>query len=426
MKIISPKAKSILIVTLIFGVATMMVIQKNRSQPRFEGQTMDWWLDQFATDRVLYVNNSPALSHHQLKSVHAFKKFDKQGFDFLAKVAGLDTRSFSISEKTIQLLNQISWVKKQRFFISSKKRSLAALHLIQNLNFPLEWLEAYLPLPLSSQSPLELNLSLSLVRHANNRKIELIRKLFPFLGGRYEFVTLISLDALYVNQPAIPEMEEHLQKVSPRFQTYPHYCRLLSRHANHPGFARSKLMELADNSNPAIAARALLALGSTPTTQEEAHERLSHLLHNTHIKQWREKTNDIILSDIFDEEKLWLQASSEIQQLGVNYLMDRIRDSISFDLENEPEMFWILSMAPDHPELWGLYDRIQDTSAPVEIAHNLRMLGSLTTTSHSAINRLRDFAASNHTPYAAAATEALDMLRLKGLIPNNSTVKPHP
>ena len=405
------------IVALIFGVAAMMVIQKNRSQPRFEGQTMDWWLDQFATDRVLYVNNSPALSHHQLKSVHAFKKFDKQGFDFLATVAGLDTRSFSISEKTIQLLNQISWVKKQGFFISSKKRSLAALHLIQNLNFPLEWLEAYLPLPLSSLSPLQINLSISLVRHANNRKIELIRELFPFLGGRYELVTLNSMDALCFDLPALPEMEEQLKKVSSRYQIYSCYCRLLSKHANHPGFARNKLMDLANNEHPVISARALLALGAATATQEDAYRRLSKLLQKTPFKPWREKVNDVILSDIFDEEKLWLQASSEIQQLGVNYLMDRIRDSKSFDLENEPEMFWILSMAPEHPELWGLYDRIQDTSAPVEIAHNLRMLGSLTTTSHSAINRLRDFAASNHTPYAAAATEALDMLGLKELIP---------
>lgn len=87
-KIISPRAKLILIVTLIFGVAAMMVVQKNRSQPRFEGQTMDWWLDQFATERALYVSSSFTLTHRQFKSVNAFKKLDKQGFDFLAKVAG--------------------------------------------------------------------------------------------------------------------------------------------------------------------------------------------------------------------------------------------------------------------------------------------------------------------------------------------------
>jgi hypothetical protein len=415
-------AKFLLLLAFLVGVTSTFLVLKDRNQPRFEGQTMHWWFDQFVGDRNDFTGQKVEIpSHRQLRSVHAFRQFGKQGFDFLANEAGFNKDAFSIFSKITSLLNQIPWTRKIDYFQTPNRKS-AARSLLFELKFPYEWIQEYLPPQSGAQTGIKITPAVTLLGNVTTQQSKIIQALAPGLNT-YQFPILTIIDSLYDTHEAVPEMENHLQSLSVPAYHLPLQMRILSKHATHPGFARNKLNELATSQDLKTRVLALAALGAHETTSREAKSRLSELLPDIPLNAFHKTPSSIILSDIFSELGLWQSASEDIRRLAVEILIKRLGHPRSWSLTNEQAFLWIVGLAPESAEVWNLFDRINQNSSPTEIAYNLRMVAGITVKSNEAIERLIQYANSDYKPHRTAAENALDFHRLKGLTPDQQAIR---
>jgi hypothetical protein len=169
-----------------------------------------WWLNQYSRDSQRPHN----LSNRQIKSVNAFRHFEKEGIDFLIEAGRLNKVPVSTSPWDLwsgftHKLNNIQWIKKFGFFQTYPNRRLAALNLLKQLEFPFEWVQEHVSLPIRSQPYPQLIASITLLQGVTNHQSELINEVAPCLGLMNQNSVLDTLASLYRDQEPQPEVEKH-------------------------------------------------------------------------------------------------------------------------------------------------------------------------------------------------------------------------
>ena len=257
-------------------VCSLLYLVIQPQVPKFEGHTMDWWLDDFSQTNF---QSGPHLTERQQKGIQAFQYFGKQGFEFLLDEMSIP-RGF-ISRYKIEVtrkLRQTSWGKYLGFKQRASRGEQAGF-LFRHLEYPLEWTGVQLR-QFNSATFYEMYYATMVLQQATNHQTEIIRSMGPLLNHTNASWTNLAagtIAKLYQKVDTVPDLAVYLPGMPP-IQDTTAMMTILSKHVDQSLFAKDRLLQLAEGPESEQTFARTTFLLSAESTKEDAIQKLKTML----------------------------------------------------------------------------------------------------------------------------------------------------
>lgn len=436
--------KSGLVVLALFGLAVAGVFWNESLKPRYQGKTMEAWLNEFSTSNNGILSTETELTRSELQAIKAFQYFGKEGFDYLAEqLANTPT----LYHKMMAWLYQYQWFRDLGIPFGNAHAS-GAFVLLRHLKVPYEWIERYWKASGTKTSVTDY-FKLNLIHSVTNRLDQLVPEVASYLTHTNQVVRQNVVEALnkcYESGRFYPEVEPLLISLAPNQWSMRSFLEILSKHAIQSTWAQQELMKTVNHRDPSISMFATFAMASNPVMHTEAMTNIKDLIQKS-IQRAEKHPNAILsipLLDAFKTVNITLDDSLrllllELAQHAFNGEFFRILDILKHHSWEKDEyvislvrkrvqpaeymgyyefqaFLWLLDRDPEDTETWATFDQIMEKERPVNMPHNIRWLALMSSPSKAAETRLRMYAASIHEPTRLAAKETLAELENKGLL----------